>query len=84
MAFGDIKKGPAVGAEQPFVGREDHKVRIEARHVHRQHADAVGGVDEKEGALPPQRRRHFFQIDQPAVRPVHRRDRGEADRRRAC
>ena len=83
MAFGDIEKGAAVGSDQPFVGREQHEIRIEAFDVHRQHAGALGRVDQEEGAMLPQRRGDLFEVDQPAVRPVHRRDRCEADGRSA-
>jgi hypothetical protein len=52
MTFRDVEKGAAVGAEQPFVGREDHEIRIETFGVERQHAGALRRVDEEEGALP--------------------------------
>ena len=77
-------KGPAIGAEQPFVGREHHEIRIETLDVHRQHADAVRGIDEEDGALPPQRAASASRSMQPAVRPVHRRDRGQRNLRRAA
>ena len=83
MAFRNIEKSAAVWAEQPFVGREDHKIRIEARHIHRQHAGALRRVHQKCTASLPERRADFFDIDQPAIRPVHRGDRGQADRRGA-
>src|ERR1700731_2114327 len=34
MTPGDVDESPAIGAEQPFVGREDHKIRIESFDVH--------------------------------------------------
>ena len=72
MAFRYIEKGAAVRPQQPFVGREDHKVRVETLHVGRQYASAVRRVD-KEGRAPlPERRTDLVDIDQPAVRPVHR------------
>ena len=83
MALGDVDEGSAVRPEQPFVGREDHEIRVETPHVHRQHAGALRGIDEEACSLPPQRDADLLDVDQPAVRPVHRRDRGEADRRRA-
>ena len=83
MAFGNVEKGPAVGAEQPFVGREDHEVRIELPDVERQHARALRRVDQKQRAVAAQRRRYLFKVDQPAVGPVHRRDRGQRHRGRA-
>jgi hypothetical protein len=55
MAPGDIDEGAAIGAEQPFVGRKDHEVRVETRDVQCQHAAALRGIDEKDRALPPQR-----------------------------
>src|SRR6267378_7243813 len=67
MAPGDVEKGSAVGAEQPFVGREDHKIRIETPDIHRQHASALRRVDQEDGSLPPQRSTHSFEVDQPAV-----------------
>src|SRR5205814_2956713 len=81
MAPGDVEKGPAVGPEQPLVGRKNHKVRIETPHVHRQHTSAVRRVDQEAGSPLPQRRADFLDVDQPAIRPVHRRDRGKAYRR---
>src|SRR6476619_3140000 len=83
MAFSDIEKGAAIGTEQPFVGRKGHEIRIEARHVERQYAGALRRVDQEARAVPPQRVAHPVEIDHAAVRPVYRRDRGEADRRRA-
>src|SRR5258708_40281646 len=56
MALGNIDKSPAVGPEQPFVGREDYKIRVEARKVHRQHTGALRRVDQ-EGGSPSARRR---------------------------
>src|SRR6267142_1486605 len=81
MAPGDVEKGPAVGPEQPLVGRENHKIRIETPYVHCQHASAVRRVNQEGRSPLPQRRADFFDVDQPAVRPVHRRDRGKAYRR---
>ncbi len=47
MALGHIHKGATVGTEHPFVGREDHEVRIEPLHIEIKHADVVRGVDQK-------------------------------------
>ena len=52
MAFGDVEKGAAVGADQPFVGREQHEIRIKAFYVHPEHADALRRVDQEEGTVP--------------------------------
>src|SRR5258708_31655929 len=60
MALGDVEKSSAVGTKQPFVGRENHKIRVEMPNVHRQHAGALRCVDQKDSALPPQRRSHLF------------------------
>src|SRR5207237_3375835 len=54
MALRDIDEGAAIGPEQPFVGRKDHKIRIEARNVQFDHAAALCGIDEKDRALLPQ------------------------------
>ena len=51
------------------------------RCIHRQHADALRGVDQEHCVTLPQRRAYFLDIDRTAVRPVHRGDRGQADRR---
>src|SRR5882724_12952524 len=55
MTPSNVDESPAIGAEQPFVGWEDHKVRVEPFHVHVQHAGAMRRVDEKDSALPAQR-----------------------------
>ena len=56
MALGDVEEGAAVGPEQPFVGREDHKIRIETAArpspARRRCASRRSGS----GALLPQRR----------------------------
>ena len=72
MALGDVEKRPAVRPQQPLVSRKKHKIRIETLHIHCQHAGAVRGVDKKSRCSLPERRAHFFDVDQPAVRPVHR------------
>ena len=83
VSFGDVEKGAAVWSEQPFVGREDHEIRIETLHVHRQHAGALRRVDQESRAPLPKCCTDLVDIDQPAIRPVHRGDRGQADRRGA-
>ena len=82
-ALGDIEEGAAVGTEQPLVGRERDEVRVERAHVDLGDADAMRGVDQQCCALRAQCRRDAVEIDRAAVRPVHRRDRGERNRRRA-
>ena len=72
MAFRNIEKGATVRPKQPFVGREDHKIRIETLHVGRQYASAVRGVDKECSAPPPECRADLVDVDQSAVRPVHR------------
>src|SRR3984893_3075957 len=72
MAPGDVEKGPAIGPEQPFVGWKNHEIRIETAYVHREHSGAVRRVDQEAGSALPQRQAYFFDVDQPAVRPVHR------------
>ena len=68
MTLRNIDERPAVGPEQPLVGRKDHKVRIEARDIHRQHAGTVRRVDEKDGVLSLQRRRRQRRRRSAAVR----------------
>ena len=72
MAFGTVQEGAAVGPEQPFVGREDHKIRVEMLYIHRQHAGALRRVDQEGGVLFSQRCPDFLDVDQPTVRPMHR------------
>ena len=72
MAFCNIEKGAAVWAEQPFVGREDQEIRVETLHVGRKDAGAVRRVDQESRTPLSQRRANLVDIDQPAVRPVHR------------
>src|SRR5205085_11138253 len=63
MALGDIDEGAAIGAEQPFVGRKYHEVRVEARNVQLDHAAALRGIDEKDRTLPAQRGADGSKID---------------------
>ena len=66
MALGDIKKGAAIGAQQPLVGRERDEVGIELLHVEREHADALW-VASTRSVCPGargQRRRHAIEIDE--------------------
>ena len=79
----DIEEGAAIGAEQPLVGRERHEVGIERAHVEFGHADTVGGVDEQRRALRAKRRGDAGKIDRATIRPMHRRDRHERERRSA-
>ena len=72
MTLGDIEEGAAIGPDQSFVGREDHKIRIEAFDVHRQHAGTLRRVDQEDGALAAERGGDRLDVDQPAIRPVHR------------
>src|SRR5260370_28713215 len=71
MALGNVEKGSAVGPEQPLVGRENHKIRVEALHVYRQYTDALRGVDKEGRSLLPKRCAHFFEVDDAAFGPLH-------------
>jgi hypothetical protein len=73
----------AVGTENPFIGRKDQEIRIEPLHIHRQHPDVMRSVDQEHRVLLFQRSADLRDIDQPAIRPMHRRDRGQRQRYRA-
>lgn len=57
---------------EPLVGRENHEIRIETSHIHGQHAGAVRCVDQEGRSPLPECCADFLDVDQPAVRPVHR------------
>ena len=81
VAPGDVKKRAAVGAEHPLVGRKHQEVGIERAHVERQHAGAMGGVDQERGTAGARRRRNLIEVDEAAVRPMHRGNRHQRERR---
>ena len=81
VTLGDVDEGATVGTEHPLVGRKNQEIGIEALDVGRQHADAMRRIDEKRRALPLQRHLHTIDVDEATIRPMHRRDRGERQRR---
>ncbi len=80
---GDVDEGAAVGPEHPLVGREDQEIWIEPCHVGGDDADGVGRIDEKPAAGFAQGVPDGHQVDQSAIGPMDRRDRGQRHRRRA-
>src|SRR5260370_22121385 len=59
MTLGNVEKGSAVGPEQPLVGRENHKIRIETPDGPRQPTGAVRRVATKSRSPLPDPRAHF-------------------------